>query len=93
MKDAIVIKVKDIGEAKSIEVETDLEVTGAECVLIIDALMRSLHMPFDLTETEGLAKFGATLRLLKQYSSQKEVEIPGGALDILRNFLKRGSDE
>lgn len=87
MKDVIVIKVKDIGEGKAIQIETNLEATGADCIMIVDALMRSLHMPFDMTEPEGLAEFGAMLRSLRQHYQQEAVELPLSFFDGLKSFL------
>lgn len=93
MKDAIVIKVKDVGEAKSINIETDLSVTGIDCILIVEALMQALHMPFNMTEPEDLAVFGAMLKALKHNSHQEAVEAPLNLFDELMNLSGRGSDE
>lgn len=93
MKDAIVIKVQDVGKAKAIYIETDVSVTGMDCILIVEALMQALHMPFKMTEPEDLAVFGAMLKALKHSSRQEVVEAPLNLFDKLMNLSGEGANE
>lgn len=65
MKDAIIIKVQESGEAISIDVETDVCIANRTKYSIINALMRSLDADIDWLNRDEVIGFAGRMWLAK----------------------------